>query len=72
MQKLNLDTEDIKRDISKIFDVSSWTFFFNQSCGLEFYETDPNYSYIYCSNFADYDYDIKKIAKQLLNSNKNK
>lgn len=62
---LSLSVDKIKEDVSKIYDVRHWTFFFNTKGGLEFYDTDPNKGWIYNSNFSDYDEDIKSIAERL-------
>jgi len=65
MKKLP-SAQKIKKDVSKKIDVSTWTFFYNSQGGLEFYETNPFLSYIFNSNFKDYDEDINQIADTLI------
>lgn len=59
-------TERIKKDISKTFDVSAWVFFYNKQGYLEFYDFSPTYSYVYNSDFENYNEDIKNISYRLL------
>jgi len=63
--------DKIKEDVSKIFDVRDWTFFFNKQGGLEFYKSNPSWSWVYGSSFSDYDEDIKSIAERLELNHKN-
>ena len=58
--------DKIKEDISKIYDVSKWTFFFNSRGNLEFYKTNPAENWIYTNSFFhEYEENIKCIAERL-------
>lgn len=63
--KIFSELEDIKKEICKYFDVSKWTFFINETRDLEFYESNPEYSYIYCRRYLDIE-DIEEIAGRLI------
>lgn len=58
-------SDKIKEDISKIYDVKEWTFFFNKKGGLEFYKSNPMFNWIYESDFSNYDEDIKSISERI-------
>jgi len=58
--------DKIKEDVSKIYDVRHWTFFFKPNGYLEFYESNPILNWVLNSDFKDYEDEIDMIARRII------